>query len=88
MTGLPEIAAPDKSPALMQFAAATVQHPQYQDLLAYLRGTAFRLFEAVDVTNDEGLKETKLLLAAVSQMDGRLQGLAADWIQRQKDNNG
>lgn len=88
MTTLPEIEAPHATDDLLRFANDLVHHPQYAELLAYLRGTAFRLFEAVDVTSDAGLKETKLLLSAVAQMDGRLKGLAADWKQRQKDGNG
>lgn len=61
--------------AKVRFATALTSMPEYPHFIRTLRDGAFRLFEATDPSDADGLKEARMALMAVSS----LEGLVAAW---------
>lgn len=67
--------------AQARFAAKMVNDPSYEDMLEHMRKVAYGLFEIAKPGDLNGLQEARLVLAAISTMDGTLRS----WLPPEKE---
>lgn len=66
----------DPTPAQHRLATAMVNDSAYPELLKGLQDGAHLLFQASAPSDTKGLQEARLLLTAISMLDGALRGWA------------